>query len=150
MTGTSDAVAPDDDPDPVNRASARVQALVLRAAVTELTKMPQASSIAALFGMRLPTDATPRTSATWKSLIAASPVTHVSSDDPPTLLIHGDADTTVNYELSEALVGALQKVGVPSRLINIPGGRMGRGLSPHVVQAMVLGPRTGPTTSATR
>ena len=46
-----------------------------------------------------------------------SPITHVSADDPPTLIIHGDADKLVPIEQAEAFVAKLKKTGVPAELI---------------------------------
>jgi acetyl esterase/lipase len=125
MTGTLDDGAAPDDLDPVDRQSARVQALVLRAAATDLTKMLRTPSLAALFGTRLPTATSSRAAAIWKSLTAASPLMHVSSDDPPSLLIHGDADADIDYQQSGAFAAALHKVGAASRLVSIPGGSHG-------------------------
>lgn len=42
----------------------------------------------------------------------ASPITHVSKDDPPTLILHGSIDSTVPIEQAELLVEALKKNGV--------------------------------------
>jgi len=50
-----------------------------------------------------------------------SPVTHVSPDDPPTLIIHGDADTLVPLQQSEEIVAAFEKAKVPSKLVVKPG-----------------------------
>lgn len=58
----------------------------------------------------------------WKE---ASPLYHVSPDDAPTFIIHGDQDPLVPLEQSEKLVAALTKVGVPVRLVVIKG--MGHG-----------------------
>jgi acetyl esterase/lipase len=55
----------------------------------------------------------------------ASPVTHASSDDPPFLLMHGDADDVVPIDQSERLEAALKAAGVPVRLIRVQGGRHG-------------------------
>ena len=54
-----------------------------------------------------------------------SPILFVSSDDPPTLLIHGDADELVSLANSERMYAALQDAGVLSELIVIPGGNHG-------------------------
>jgi acetyl esterase/lipase len=54
-----------------------------------------------------------------------SPIHHVSRDDPPTLLIHGDADKLVPIQQSEILVKKLQEVGVPVKLIVKPGAAHG-------------------------
>src|SRR5207302_898270 len=46
-----------------------------------------------------------------------SPFYHASSDDPPTLLIHGDADDLVPLQQSEVMVDALRKAGVKAELV---------------------------------
>jgi len=46
-----------------------------------------------------------------------SPVYHVTKDDPPTLIIHGDADKLVPIQQSEIIIEKLKKAGVPSKLI---------------------------------
>lgn len=46
-----------------------------------------------------------------------SPITHVSRDDPPTLIIHGDKDQLVPLQQSEKMVAKLKEAGVPSNLI---------------------------------
>lgn len=48
---------------------------------------------------------------------AASPVTYATNDDPPTLILHGTADTTVPVRQSELLEQALRKASVPVRLV---------------------------------
>ncbi|MGA8372646.1 MAG: alpha/beta hydrolase [Acidimicrobiales bacterium] len=55
-------------------------------------------------------------------LKAASPVTHVSNDDPPFLIIHGDMDTIVPLSQSEELASALESVGAPVSLVVVKGG----------------------------
>ena len=50
-----------------------------------------------------------------------SPVYHVTRDDPPTLILHGDADTLVPIQQSERMVEALKAVGVEAKLIVRPG-----------------------------
>ncbi|MBI4907759.1 MAG: alpha/beta hydrolase [Acidobacteria bacterium] len=54
-----------------------------------------------------------------------SPLLHVTPDDPPTLLIHGDKDTLVPLSHSENILGAFKKSNVPAELIVIPGGGHG-------------------------
>jgi len=44
--------------------------------------------------------------------IQASPVTHATKDDPPFLIMHGDADHVVSLNQSELLYEALKKAGV--------------------------------------
>ncbi|MBD94664.1 MAG: peptidase S9 [Acidobacteria bacterium] len=54
-----------------------------------------------------------------------SPIVHVSGDDPPTLLIHGDADGLVPVSNSHDMYAALQERGVESKVIIIPGAGHG-------------------------
>jgi acetyl esterase/lipase len=46
-----------------------------------------------------------------------SPVTHVTADDPPTILIHGDTDKAVPLQQSRRLIDRLHEVNVPARLV---------------------------------
>jgi acetyl esterase/lipase len=46
-----------------------------------------------------------------------SPVSHVTPDDPPTLIIHGDADKLVPLQQSEEIVEKLKKAGVETNLV---------------------------------
>lgn len=54
-----------------------------------------------------------------------SPLKQVSSDDAPTLLVHGDKDELVPLWHSEKINEAFQKVNVPSQLIVIEGAGHG-------------------------
>jgi acetyl esterase/lipase len=54
-----------------------------------------------------------------------SPLTYVRQGLPPVLTIHGDADPTVPYTQAVRLGQALEKAGVPSELVTVPGGRHG-------------------------
>lgn len=58
----------------------------------------------------------------------ANPITYVNADDPPFLIIHGDADPLVPHCQSEILHQALQKHGVDSELIIVEGAKHGPGL----------------------
>jgi dipeptidyl aminopeptidase/acylaminoacyl peptidase len=51
-----------------------------------------------------------------------SPVTHVTTDDPPTMLIHGDQDKAVPIQQSRALIARLNEAKVPARLVVRDGG----------------------------
>lgn len=48
--------------------------------------------------------------------IKANPITYVSEDDPPFLIVHGNKDKLVSHQQSELLLEALTKAGVESRL----------------------------------
>jgi acetyl esterase/lipase len=56
---------------------------------------------------------------------AASPIHHVTNDDPPVLLIHGSDDAWVPLGQSERMAAALASAGVPHRLIVVEGARHG-------------------------
>jgi acetyl esterase/lipase len=46
-----------------------------------------------------------------------SPISHVTPDDPPTLIIHGDADQLVPLQQSERIVEEFKKTGIPTNLV---------------------------------
>lgn len=51
----------------------------------------------------------------------ASPITYVSNDDPPFLIMHGDVDKTVPVQQSVAFAEALKKKDVPVTLVILHG-----------------------------
>jgi acetyl esterase/lipase len=55
----------------------------------------------------------------------ANPITYVTKDDPPFLIVHGDADLLVPHHQSVLLEAALRKAGVSVRFVTIPGGPHG-------------------------
>jgi dipeptidyl aminopeptidase/acylaminoacyl peptidase len=59
------------------------------------------------------------------TLLSFCPVQHVAADHPPTLLLHGDADTDVPYEQSVTMARALAVANIPHRLLTIRGGAHG-------------------------
>jgi acetyl esterase/lipase len=65
----------------------------------------------------------------------ANPITYISDDDPPFLIMHGDKDPLVPLHQSQLLHEALQKAGVPSRLHVVQGA--GHGLGGPDVMRMV-------------
>jgi len=46
-----------------------------------------------------------------------SPITHVTADDPPTLIIHGNKDTLVPIQQAESIIAKFKEVGVPAELV---------------------------------
>jgi acetyl esterase/lipase len=46
---------------------------------------------------------------------------HIDAKDPPFLIMHGDADTTVSIDQSKLLDAALKAKGVPDEFIVVPG-----------------------------
>ena len=57
-----------------------------------------------------------------------SPLQHLDTNMPPTLMFHGDADPTVPYRLAVALHDRLVATGNTCEFITIPGG--GHGIPP--------------------
>ena len=127
MLATMDGTGDPGDADAVNRESAKLQCAVARAAPIDLLRMNPslgAGALALLLGANV-TEGTPKASAEYKAAWAASPINYVSKDDPPMLLVHGDADRTVPFNQSELMEAALRKAGVPVQLIRIEGGDHG-------------------------
>lgn len=52
---------------------------------------------------------------------AASPTSYLDRNDPPILILHGTADTTVSLSQSESFAETLRKAGVEHELVVIPG-----------------------------
>ena len=62
----------------------------------------------------------------------ANPITYVSKDDCPFLIIHGDQDKLVPYQQSVLLKDALEGAGVPVTLYRVEGGGHGWFKDPKV------------------
>ncbi len=58
-----------------------------------------------------------------------SPLLHVTADDAPVLLLHGDKDLLVPIEHSRNILAAYERIGVPVRLFVAEGA--GHGFSPN-------------------
>lgn len=107
------------DADPVNRESAALQAVVLRAPLLDLRTVNTVEGTAYVTSFM---EAPPSQSSAAAAYAAASPITHVTDKSPPVLLIHGDADVLVPLRQSAAMEALLGKSGVPVKLVVIPGG----------------------------
>ena len=71
-----------------------------------------------------------------KQATRANPITHITPDDPPYFIVHGDADPTVPIQQSELLHAALVKAGIPSRFTTIKGGGHGKGFPGEPLAAL--------------
>lgn len=67
---------------------------------------------------------------TRANAVAASPVTHLTKDNPPVLAVQGDADKIVPVQFGRRLVARLNELGVPHEYIEIPGAGHSFGLTP--------------------
>ncbi len=116
------------DPDAeseIDRLSAKVQCVVARATPSDFaTALAGSGASSLLLGARLRPGADPG-SPEMRIAREASPVTHVTPDDPPVLLVHGDKDDIVPFELSEKFAEALSRAGIPAKLIRVRGARHG-------------------------
>ncbi len=127
MLGVLDGAGDSASPDPVERVSAKLQAVFARAAATDLTRFEgrfSSASTASLLGMRLGRNDAPG-SPEHRTYWEASPAAHVSPDDPPFLLIHGTADDRVPYDRSVEFAARLEADGVRAELITVEGGGHG-------------------------
>lgn len=61
-----------------------------------------------------------------------NPITYVSNDTPPFLIIHGDRDPLVPYQQSVLLVQALQAAGRDVTFYTVPGAGHGHFTDPQV------------------
>jgi len=66
---------------------------------------------------------------------SANPITYISEDDPPFLIMHGDNDMTVPLNQSQLLYEALKKAGVKVKFHTVKGG--GHGFSGPQVDKLV-------------
>jgi acetyl esterase/lipase len=136
LLGTMDGKGDASDSDPVNRLSAKVQAVVALFAPSDLmlmfSTMARPGALTSLMGFSYqdPAVAFPGLGVRAddvenRQYREASPLTHVTNDDAPMLLMHGDEDTIAPIEQSEVMESALKQAGVPVRFMRVPGGNHG-------------------------
>ena len=111
---TADDGDPDAPPwDPAGLRSDRVAAVVAQFPPVDLRQ-----SVG-------PNDAFPALDFPAGQAEAVSPIAHVTADDAPTLLIHGDADRLVKLDNSERIEAAFKAAGVPVELVVLEGAAHG-------------------------
>ena len=67
----------------------------------------------------------------------ANPITYVTKDAPPFLIVHGEKDPLVPHNQSEILYQALQKAGVRAKFHTVAGGGHG-GFKDPAIERMVV------------
>lgn len=87
---------------------------------TDLSLTPDTSEDSAV--LKMIGASTTEAPETWAQ---ASPISHVDAQDPPILIAHGTADTSVTPEHSIRLHEAMQNVGAQSTLVLVEGGEHG-------------------------
>lgn len=123
LLGTMDASAGFDTSGGWTNQSSRVKAVVDMFGPADLMVESGGESVAILdrvFGAKSRSEDVVR---------RASPVTYVSKDDPAFLILHGDQDRRVMLSQSERLLAALEKAGVPAKLVVVKNG--GHGFGPN-------------------
>ncbi|MFN0053232.1 MAG: prolyl oligopeptidase family serine peptidase [Planctomycetales bacterium] len=141
MQGTAGDKGIADAKDPVDRHSSRVQAVACFFPPTDFLNYGKAGENAlgrgVLAGFQAPFDfkeldksINAFVSVTDEAKRAEigkqiSPVYQVSPDDPPTLIIHGDADKLVPIQQAELIIAKLKEVGVTAELVVKPGAAHG-------------------------
>jgi acetyl esterase/lipase len=140
MQGTAGDTGKPDAKDPVDRESSRVQAVACFYPPTDFLNYGKEGEDALGRGIlkdyKAPFDFE-EFDAKTKSFIAVTeeqklaigrriaPVNHVTPDDPPTLIIHGDADKLVPIQQAEIFVAKMKAAGVEAKLIVRPGAAHG-------------------------
>ncbi len=117
MLGTTSDDGDDDAKDSVDRVSNRVAAVVAYFPPTDLRGL-----------VRAPPNESKRFPALNFDPEKApdySPIVHVTSDDPPTLLIHGDKDRLVPLRNSQNILTKLQDEKIATRLLVLEGAEHG-------------------------
>ncbi|HSK87952.1 MAG TPA: alpha/beta hydrolase [Anaerolineales bacterium] len=96
--------------------------------------LDQSSRVQAVIAMAPPTDLTRHFPNADMELLrhvgkgqvdfaGASPITYVTADDPPFLLIHGDRDEVVPFEQSQLMYDRLVQTNVPAQFVIVRNGR---------------------------
>jgi acetyl esterase/lipase len=133
MQGTAGDTGDKSSKDPVDQTSSRVQAVACFFPPTDFLNYGKPGEIAlgcgVLKGFKPPFDFHEQDPAT-KTFVRItdlgkvleigrqiSPITHTSADDPPTLIIHGDADVLVPIQQAEVILGKLKSAGVETKLV---------------------------------
>lgn len=119
-----------DAPDPVDRESSAVQAVAIFYPVTDLLDLGNSTenlhdggapkSFIKAFAQE------PQDLATWKVTgRQMSPIHHITTNLPPTLIYHGDADTLVPLDQSQRFQARAKELGRTVELVVHPGGTHG-------------------------
>ncbi|WP_182867513.1 alpha/beta hydrolase [Rhodopirellula sp. JC639] len=120
MLGTASEEGDPTAKDPLDRVSDRVAAVVAFVAPTDLRIMVKDAPDRLQAYNRFPA-----LDLDLENAASASPLVHVTPDDPPTLLIAGDQDDLVPIQHSRNIQAAFEKADVTSRLIEVAGAGHG-------------------------
>lgn len=118
LLGTMNLPGDADARDPVERESARVQVVVALQAPTTMTEFDGGYAVSHVVSFM----GRPPYGPEDQLYASASASHHVTADDAPFLLIHGDADEVVPFRQSEMMLERLRAAGVAAELVRRPGG----------------------------
>lgn len=144
MIATSDNVVDQRSKDPVDKISGRVQAAAVFYPPTDFLNYGRPNTfsgisqaglalmgVAGAFDFKVWND----TTRTYVSVVSmekkleiakeVSPINHVSSDDPPVLIIHGNKDVVVPMQQSETIIAKFKEAKVTCNFIIKDGGGHG-------------------------
>lgn len=121
MLGVLDGHEHMSDEHPINQVSAKVQCVVARAAPTYFDEDGIGASFLGIAAREIGKE----NSIEQQVAKEASPLSHISEDDPPFLFLHGDKDDIVPMAMSEKMQEALDKLGIANKLIRIEGAGHG-------------------------
>lgn len=134
-----DDEAKPDSKDPVERQSSRVSFAIPFAGPTDWNLLGKIEHKHPAYRQLLGYEpGTPAAKMSAKLKNDVSPLHFVSKDDPPMLIVHGDADVIVPFEHATVLETALKKVSVPVELMRVKDGLhnvAGAGIAPTAERA---------------
>ena len=133
MQGTAGDMGDKSSKDPIDQTSSRVQAVACFFPPTDFLNYGKPGEIALGCGVlkdfKPPFDFNEQDPST-KTFVRItdvgkileigrqiSPINHVSADDPPTLILHGDADYLVPIQQAEVILAKLKSAGVDTKLV---------------------------------
>jgi acetyl esterase/lipase len=130
MLATRGGPGPADSNDAIDRESSAIQAVAIFYPVTDLLNLGKSTENPGDGGppMSFVRGFGPQATnlAVWKVIgHELSPIYYVSSNLPPSLIYHGDADTLVPLDQSERFQAEARKVGGTVELVVHPGGKHG-------------------------
>jgi acetyl esterase/lipase len=143
MVGLSDDKIDSASKDPIDRVSARVQAIAVFFPPTDFLNWGRqqmnlsnyqaalaVAGVAGAFDFKVWNDTvklyqTVNSEMRLEIAKQVSPIYFVTPDDPPVLIIHGDVDKTVPIQQSETIIKKLKEANVPSEFIIKSGGAHG-------------------------
>lgn len=130
MLATRGGPGPGDATDPVDRESSAVQAVAIFYPVTDLLNLGRSTENAGDGGppksFKKAFGPQSTNLAVWKEIgRGTSPIYFVTTNLPPILIHHGDADTLVPLEQSERFVIRAREAGRPVELVVHRGGEHG-------------------------